>query len=399
MKGKLLLLLQVTLLALVLCSCGAIPATETDPASKMASSSMDPKSSNTSAAMVPKKRKPVSLEIHSSSENKIQIPNPAEVTEETVSIALQTEAEEDELYDSDTEDAESSPLNKRYRADLSFAGLGTDTMVSAYTTGNLTDPDSHSKDCLALFVHENPETEQKKNYFLVLDYGNGTYYRTETAFFLHSWGTWVNLAARDLTGDGVQELVVSHIYNRSVEVGVFRCDEPSHRLIPLFSTLDDVTEETDYPDRSWFRGHLEDDYQVVLEFPEIGYSKTVSMIRDGGYPKKALQAGSKATGRATNNVVTLWKEGILQKKQLDKDEDDPVFLYTLDHVDYPTGTSGKPQLELVRAICIRHRAETIGNMHLFLQYDAETDRMIPKKAKYVNAKKAEKEFKTFEEWN
>lgn len=268
-------------------------------------------------------------------------------------------------------------------------------MVSSYVVGNMTDPDSKIKNCLALFVHENPETEQEKDYFLVLDYGQGSYYLTETAFFLHSWSQWADLEFRDLTGDGIQELVVSHIYNKSIDVGVFLCDKQHHTMFPLFSTLDDFAQETkDFLDQSWFQGHLEDNYKVVLEFPEINYSKTVSMIDEGGYSIEELQVGSEDRYGGIN-FVALWKDGKLQKKKVDSDT---VFLYTLDHVDYPIGKSGKPQLELVRGIFVGHRSERIGNMHIFLQYDSAQDRLTLKKANYVDVKQAEKEWETFEEW-
>ena len=71
-----------------------------------------------------------------------------------------------------------------------------------------------------------------------------------------------------MTGDGKQELMASHIYNKSVEIGIFRCEEKDHRLVNLFSTLDDPEQE----DCSGFIGTLKEDYQVVLEFPEIHYS-------------------------------------------------------------------------------------------------------------------------------
>lgn len=45
-----------------------------------------------------------------------------------------------------------------------------------------------------------------------------------------------------------------------------------------------------------------------------------------------------------------------------------------------------------------HRSEQLGNMHMFLQYDKNTDRMILKKAKYVNTKEAHKEWQDWDEW-
>lgn len=255
----------------------------------------------------------------------------------------------------------------------------------------MTNPDSPEADCLALFVHENPGTENKKNYFVVLDYDNGTCYKTDTNFFLHRFSSWTDLKAVDVTGDGKQELMASHIYNKSVEIGIFRCEEKGHRLVNLFSTLDDQEQE----DCSGFTGTLKEDYQVVLEFPEIHYSKEVSMIHDGGFKEKDLQAGS------DDNMAGFWKNGKLQKDRVEtaQEYDAAVFLYTLDHAEITTEKSSDATLlELVRGISVGHRSEQLGNMHMFLQYDQKSDRMILKKAKYVNTKKARKEWNQWDEW-
>ncbi|MDE6566500.1 MAG: hypothetical protein K2K70_02065 [Lachnospiraceae bacterium] len=392
------------LFLLTLCGCGANPATDTNPESATASSGSAISSETTadpSATMDPERRKQVQLEINSNSQNKILIPDPATITEDVVKISLQTEAEDDDdIWNYETEDEYIAKCQNRYGADLSFAGLGDNVMVSSYVVGNMTDPDSNVKNCLALFVHENPETEQEKNYFLVLDYGQGSYYLMPTEFFLRSWSSWDKLQVRDMTGDGTQELVIATIHNKWIDVGVYRCDVQNHSLFSLFSTIDDYDEEKgDFPDRAWFQGHLEDDYKVVLEFPEINYSKTVSMIDDGGYSREELQVGSEDPYGGIN-FVALWKNGKLQKKKVDEvAEEDMVFLYTLDHVDYPSGKSGKPQLELVRGIFIGHRSECIGNMHLFLQYDPDQDRLTLKKVKYVDYKQRSKEWENFDEWD
>ena len=394
------------LFLLTFCGCGAIPATdaksESSPSNQLSASAssgaaISPETTTApSATMDPERRKQVRLEIDSNSQNKIQIPDPAKNIEDVVKISLQTEAEDDDaLWDYETEEDFVTSCQNRYGADLSFAGLGPDVMVSSYVVGNMTDPDSKIKNCLALFVHENPETEQEKDYFLVLDYGQGSYYLTETTFFLRDWGSWDTLQARDLTGDGTQELVISTVHNKWVDVEVYRCDIQNHTLISLFTTHDDSEEEAFDLDFGW-KAHLEDDYKVVLEFPEINYSKTVSMIHDGGYSQKNLEVGSPDRYDSDGiNFVALWKNGKVQKKKVDSDT---VFLYTLDHVDYPTGNSGKPQLELVRGIFVGHRSERIGNMHIFLQYDSAQDRLILKKVKYLDEKQAQKEWKTFEEW-
>lgn len=78
---------------------------------------------------------------------------------------------------------------------------------------------------------------------------------------------------------------------------------------------------------------------------------------------------------------------------------DPGISHTLDHAEITTEKSSDATLlELVRGICVGHRSEQLGNMHMFLQYDRKSDRMILKKAKYVNAKEARKEWNEWDEW-
>ena len=186
------------LFLLTLCACGANPVTdinqENSPVSMLSASASSESAisletaADSSATMDPERRKQVQLEINSDSQNKILIPDPAKITEDVVKISLQTEAEDDDdIWNYETDEEFTAKCQNRYGADLSFAGLGDNVMISSYVVGNMTDPDSNAKNCLVLFVHENLKTEQEKNYFLVLDYGQGNYYLTETPYFLHHW--------------------------------------------------------------------------------------------------------------------------------------------------------------------------------------------------------------------
>lgn len=360
-------------IVILLCSCGrgSLQGTVGDVVSGSAGTVNDVASGSAV-------KRQVTLELDMDRKNKIIIPDPAKIQGDVVKIKLQKEAEYGEYKD------------EEYLTDLSFAGFEKEVFVSSYVTGNMTTPESDASDCLALFVHEDvEEREHEKNYFLVLDYGMGTYYKTETEFLLDGLDSWTELKAMDVTGDGVQELIASHIYNKSIELGVFRCKEKTQKLVDLFSTLGGRI------DRTWFSGHPIDDYKVVLEFPVIGYKETVSMIQDGGYEEKELQVDYREYLMEWN-PIGLWKDGKLQKNEVDENT---VFLYTLDHVDYVKTQEGIPQIELVRGIYVGHRAYGIGNMHMFLQYDAQTDRMVLNRAKYVDEEESQKEWKNFHEWD
>lgn len=88
----------------------------------------------------------------------------------------------------------------------------------------------------------------------------------------------------------------------------------------------------------------------------------------------------------------MWKKnGKLRKKWAKKHG--KVFLYTLDDISYPKDKDGNIQIEFVRAISIGHRSVDIGNMHIYMQYDKDIEKLVVKNAKYSDYKKSKKEWK------
>lgn len=298
--------------------------------------------------------KNVKLDILIKEEDKDLIPDPADVNG-TVKIQLHEQLGHDQY---DFWDEASDEQKDRYFANLSFAGFKNEVLVTS---------------------------------FVVIDYANHTYYKTKTDFFLHDMVAWTSLKAIDITGDGKTELVAEHCYNKSIELGIFRCDEKTHQLVNLFSTLDDVKDDEDYPDRALFSGYPTDNYKVKLKFKEIGYSQTVSLL-DLGFKKEDLES-SQNSDWMDDDFISLWENGKILKDKVDKDT---VFLYTLDYVDFMSAKDGTPQVDIVRSVCIGHRSEWLGNMHEIYEYDQKEDRLIMKNARFVGGKEAEKEMKTWE---
>ena len=109
----------------------------------------------------------------------------------------------------------------------------------------------------------------------MLDYGAGKCYKVKTDFFLHNIWWWNNLEAIDLTGDGVQELVAQHRYNKTSDFGAYRIDQKTENLREIYSTR---SEECGYREINEFEGTLLDDYKIKLEFPCIGYSHMIHGI-------------------------------------------------------------------------------------------------------------------------
>lgn len=345
------------------------------------------------------------------SENQVSIPDPA--VSGAAQISLNKEAKG--LWEDLSEEQRSL-----YFTDLSFAGFHEPVLVTSYAVGYMTKQDASEAhivyedsdkmkvkkgNCLALFVSEGVSVESEiemygdedsevRNYVLVLDYAKQTYYKKETGMFLHGISCWCTMKFADLTGDGKQELFMKHVYSgKHVDFGVWQSEKGTHELNRLFCTLGDDKDSYggDYVyARECFTAELLDGYKVRLEFKDIGYSQTVSMIDDGGYEEQMLQVGEDDT-----NFVALWKNGILQKNLVDKDT---VYLYTLDHVGIVKEKNGNSKLELVWDICVGHRSFSIGNMHILMKYDKKSKKLIMDSVRYVTKAEARKEFKTFAEW-
>ena len=316
---------------------------------------------------------------------KVVIPDPAK-TEGKVSISLCSKKSIEKICDDDKWYKKNGDLY--LGTDLSFAGFNRPVFVSSYAIGDMTEKSgkvsyiSKKTDkgikkkkvpgsCLVLFVTTKLEKyeEYDESYFVILDYKNGVSYKKKTTFYLPSlYSRWVRLSLADVTRDGVQELLVSCLCNKSVEFGLYCTDVGKHNIKEIYSTRSDWEENLwepgwDFIDRLKFKGKLKDNYKVELMLPCIGYSKTISVIKDGGCKEKWLHKKKDSYGCI--NPVGMWKKnGKLRKKWAKKHG--KVFLYTLDDISYPKDKNGNIQIEFVRAISIGHRSTDIGNMHIYM---------------------------------
>ena len=343
---------------------------------------------------------------------KVVIPDPAK-TDGKVSISLFSKKDVKKICDAGKWYKKNGDLY--LGTDLSFAGFDRPVFVSSYAVGNITEKSGKvsyiSKktnkgikkkkvqgSCLVLFVTTKLEKYEKydESYFVILDYKNGVSYKKKTTFYLPSlYSRWVRLSVADVTGDGVQELLVSCLCNKSIEFGLYNADVDKHNIEEIYATYSDWEKNLwepgwDFIDRLEFKGKLKDNYKAELMLPCIGYSKTISVIKDGGYREKSLH--KKIDEWGCINPVGMWKKnGKLRKKWAKKHG--KVFLYTLDDISYPKDKDGNIQIEFVRAISIGHRSVDIGNMHIYMQYDKDIEKLVVKNAKYSDYKKSKKEWK------
>ena len=351
------------------------------------------------------------LNIHVMKEGKVTIPNPADV-EGSADVYLR-KSPDDNIYDEEDNILQSA--YKDFVADLSFLGFDEPVFVSSYAVGNLTkatDSIAHvmtqtkkgikekeiKGECLALFVTAGIPTAEdyrkdvvngidSRSYIVVLDYGAGKTYKAQTYFLLHNIQNWNDLEAVDLTGDGVQELAVQHCYNKTIQYGAYRVNRETEELRKIYSTL--LSEEAGrYREEDGFKGTLLDDYKVKLEFPDIGYSETISMIKDAGYKEEELQTEKRMYEDGSYNFVALWKDGTLKGHGT-------VFLYTMDSVDYIKNKDGSVWVDFAWTLAVDHRSCDIGTMHVYYEYDKAKDTLVLAGAKYEDMDQA---MKKWEEW-
>ena len=223
-----------------------------------------------------------------------------------------------------------------------------------------------------------------RSYIVVLDYGAGKTYKAQTYFLLHNIQNWNDLEAVDLTGDGVQELAVQHCYNKTIQYGAYRVNRETEELREIYSTL--LSEEAGrYREEDGFKGTLLDDYKVKLEFPDIGYSETISMIKDAGYKEEELQTEKRMYEDGSYNFVALWKDGTLKGHGT-------VFLYTMDSVDYIKNKDGSVWVDFAWTLAVDHRSCDIGTMHVYYEYDKAKDTLVLAGAKYEEMDQAMKKW-------
>ena len=351
------------------------------------------------------------LNVHVMTEGKVMIPDPADI-EGSADVYLR-KSPDDNIYDEEDNILQSA--YKDFVVDLSFLGFDEPVFVSSYAVGNLTkvtDSITHvmtqtkkgikekeiKGDCLALFVTAGIPTAEdyrkdvvngidSRSYIVVLDYGAGKTYKAQTYFWLHNIQNWNDLEAVDLTGDGVQELAVQHCYNKTIQYGAYRVNRETEELREIYSTL--LSEEAGrYREEDGFKGTLLDDYKVKLEFPDIGYSETISMIKDAGYKEEELQTEKRMYEDGSYNFVALWKDGTLKGHGT-------VFLYTMDHVDYIKNKDGSVWVDFAWTLAVDHRSCDIGTMHVYYEYDKAKDTLVLAGAKYEDMDQA---MKKWEEW-
>ena len=348
------------------------------------------------------------LNIHVMKEGKVTIPNPADV-EGSADVYLR-KSPDDNIYDEEDNILQSA--YKDFVVDLSFLGFDEPVFVSSYAVGNLTkitDSIAHvmtqtkkgikekeiKGDCLALFVTAGIPTAEdyrkdvvngidSRSYIVVLDYGAGKTYKAQTYFLLHNIQNWNDLEAVDLTGDGVQELAVQHCYNKTIQYGAYRVNRETEELREIYSTL--LSEEAGRcREEDGFKGTLLDDYKVKLEFPDIGYSETISMIKDAGYKEEELQTEKRMYEDGSYNFVALWKDGTLKGHGT-------VFLYTMDSVDYIENKDGSVWVDFAWTLAVDHRSCDIGTMHVYYEYDKAKDTLVLAGAKYEEMDQAMKKW-------
>lgn len=294
-------------------------------------------------------------------------------------------------------------------ADLSFAGLNENSMITGFSIGrvteledyffdisyNLTDKCTEKKRVkkgvkekriegdsliLSVAVGTSDEINDWAHYLVVLDYGNRKYYTVETDFACAATNL-PEVILCDLTGDGLEDIVVSNVLNSrsGTSMEIFRFDGIKKEFKKILSNCDAEREYRGIGSQC-FSGRLKDNYKAVIECNQVNYSKEISLIRDCGYRKKEIEVKNNVDG-IEDRLLMLYKKGKLQKK-LDYFQD--VYVSGVDCVDglqIFSGNNEKGGLKLKYPVYFGHWY-TIGYMHTYLEYDENVDEMVIKVAEF-----------------
>lgn len=295
--------------------------------------------------------------------------------------------------------------------DLSFAGLSENSMITGFSIGRVTELEDYFFDIsynltekctdkkrvkkgvkekriegdsliLSVAAGTSDEITDWAHYLVVLDYGNRKYYTVKTDFACAATHL-PEVELSDLTGDGLEDIVVSNVlngYRSGTSVEIFRFDGIKKEFKKILSNCDAERGYTGIGSQC-FSGQLKDNYKAVIECNQINYSKEISLIRDCGYRKKEMEVKNNVDGMKEDRLLMLYKKGELQKK-LDYFQD--VYVSEVDCVDgleIFSGNNEKDGLKLKYPVYFGHWY-TIGYMHTYLDYDENVDEMVIKLAEF-----------------
>ena len=319
----------------------------------------------------------VTIHITRDSRQKTQIPDPATVGNK-VSITL---PEQDYLCENDGYRDLCKDCRKHLFVDLSFARFQKPMIAtSSIQKGNR----------LYLMVTNTDKTVasddtdwKDEHYVLMLDYGNRSFSRCKTYFqFNYGYLWWYKMKLKDLTGDRLEELIVSFVFNHDdIGMEIFMPDHRKQNLKKIFTNLDH-----NCANFTSFSGWLEDNYTAVLNYEEIGFRKTISLL-DAGYKKNQLEEMDVRSDYDRYRPVRLWKNGRLQKNGQGQDM---VRLYATHEARFIKIKKGIPQIRLRNAVIVSHRSQSIGDMYTYFQYNEKTETIQFSSAKFKLYKKGEK---------
>jgi len=282
---------------------------------------------------------------------------------------------------------------KNYFTDLSFAGFKGKVFVPIYAIGPVTKKDtriSHiyntdtgkvTKEkgrCLVLYVIEGVSAKKSslyikncnRNSFLILDYANGTYYKTKTSFF---WSDIFSFNFVDMTGDAQNELFIELCYNTWYETETYRFDAGQHKAKRLYTSWDKDLSKL-------LSCQIEDNYKVSMEYKDIGYSKKISLL-ELGYRKKDLEAkNAKKYEYYGAECLRLYNNGKLIKKRAD---DTTILSSRVPmSVSIEQEPGEKPCMKIMTYVMLCIREHILGNMYSYYQYDEKLDALVLVKAKF-----------------
>lgn len=259
--------------------------------------------------------------------------------------------------------------NKEPKYDLSFLGFKHKVNVTNYAIGNVTG----SGEDFVLVV----KADSSNAYLVVLDYKNKKSYCVETDI-IAGQGRDEQLNLLDVTGDGVDDLILSSEPNMTIDWNLYSFYE--NELKRIYSDRDDTS-----LGRDAFRAELVDNYKLKINGQDFKYSQTISLL-DIGIKKKDLEInGLNNADKSDNQRIRVYNNGKIDNK---KEAKAAVEISALMAEKWNNNFAEYDYFKVLkkdRTICTPLRVSLgdveIGTINVYVQYDRDI-----KKLKIVDAK-------------
>lgn len=286
-----------------------------------------------------------------SGKEKNSIPDPRKA-KDNVSVMLHdcSKLSEEILKDNKTKE--------KYLCDLSFLGFKNEVIVTQCAMGNVTGSGKN----LVIAIND---LDYENEYIAVLDYNRKRSYIAKTDIVCNC-GKEEQINLKDITGDGIQEIIYSNEPNRALVWNMYKYDGDA--LKKIYSNVESAELE-----RDGFDIGLLDNYRFIIKGKKYKYEKRCSLL-DYGFNKTELEIsnerekeayGTYRNGELVNNDFCYIELNFLEAENWKHNYADYNYFKKC---NYKTGIKLPLRIVLVD--------KEVGKLWVCLKYDIKKEKMI-----------------------